>query len=107
MKSQMVSPARKKSFWYFPTILITIHTKHLVVLAYSYYNNTSSSLPDVALLDEDTCMMDGLSQPKLEDLCLQAAFQKVLILQTQHVIKLHAGFLQDTSTNQTTKQSIT
>lgn len=61
----------------------------------------------MALLDEDTCVMDGLSQSKLEDLCLQATFQEVLILQTQHVIKLHAGFLQDTSTNQATKQSIT
>ena len=36
--------------------------------------------PDVALADEDTGVVDGLGQPKLEHLRLQAAIEEVLNL---------------------------
>lgn len=62
--------------------------------------------PDVSLLNQNTGMMDRLGQTQLEHLGLQAAFQEVLGLETQHVIKLHAPFLQHASPHQTTQQSI-
>lgn len=51
--------------------------------------------------------MDGLGQSQLEHLRLQTALQEVLDLQTQHVIELHAGLVQDTDTDQTTQQGVT
>lgn len=64
-------------------------------------------LPDVTLTDQHTSVMDGLGQSKLEHLCLQTTLQEILNLQTEHVIELHAGLIQDTNAHQTTQQSVT
>uniref|UniRef100_A0A6G5A1S7 Small ribosomal subunit protein uS4 n=2 Tax=Ixodidae TaxID=6939 RepID=A0A6G5A1S7_RHIMP len=51
-------------------------------------------------------MVDALGKAVLEHLCLQAALQKVLNTQTQHVIELHLALLQHTHTHQPTEQCI-
>jgi len=61
----------------------------------------------VTLADQHAGVMDGLGQSQLEHLRLQTALQEVLDLQTQHVIELHAGLVQDTDTDQTTQQGVT
>ena len=50
--------------------------------------------PDVALLDEDTGVVDGLGQAQLEDEGLEAALQNILGRQGQHVIQLVLPLLQ-------------
>lgn len=61
----------------------------------------------MTLTDQDASMMDGLGKSQLEHLRLQTTLQEVLNLQTQHVIELHAGLVQDTDTDQTAQQGIT
>lgn len=61
----------------------------------------------MSLADEDAGMMDGLSQSKLEYLSLETTFQEIFDFQTQHVIELHAGFIQHSNTDQTTEKGIT
>jgi len=61
---------------------------------------------DVALLDEDTGVMDRLGETELVDLGLEPSFQEIFVLQGEHVIELHAAFVQDTDTNQTANQGV-
>lgn len=65
------------------------------------------NLPNVALTDENASVVIRLSKTELEDLSLQTTFQKIFDFETQHVIELHAGFVQHTDTNETTEQGIT
>jgi hypothetical protein len=61
----------------------------------------------VSLSDEDTGVMDGLGESKFEDLSLQSSFQEIFDLKTEHVIELHAVFVQHTDTNETTQECVT
>jgi hypothetical protein len=61
---------------------------------------------DVALLNQDTGVMDGLGKAELVDAGLQAALQKIFDLQGQHVIELHARFVQHTDSYETSNQGI-
>lgn len=61
----------------------------------------------MSLADEDTSMVNGFGESKLEDLGLQAPFQEVLNLEAEHVIELHAAFVQDSNADQTTQQCVT
>lgn len=63
-------------------------------------------LPDVALLDEDTSVVDGLGETELVDTGLETALQKVLDLQGKYVIELHAGLVEHTDTDQTTNEGV-
>lgn len=60
----------------------------------------------MTLADEDTGVVDGLSEAELVDAGLEAALQEVLVLQGQDVIKLHAALVEDTDTNQTANEGI-
>jgi hypothetical protein len=64
-------------------------------------------IPDVALLDEDTGVVDRLGETELVDTGLQAALQEVLDLQGQDVIELHAGLIEHTNTDETANQGVT
>ena len=66
----------------------------------------SQRLPDVTLADEDAGVMDGFGKTQFEDLGLQAALQEVLHFQTQHVIELHAAFVQDTDADQASQKGV-
>ncbi len=66
-----------------------------------------ASAPDVALADEDTSVVDGLGQTELEHLGLQAAVKEVLGLETQHVVELQLGLVQDAIANQAPQNGIT
>lgn len=70
---------------------------------------TSSAvcIPDVALLDQDTGVVDRLGETELVDTGLQAALQEVLDLQGQDIIELHAGLIEHTNTDETANQGIT
>lgn len=63
-------------------------------------------LPDVALLDQHTSVVNGLGKAKLTNTSLQAALQKVFNLQSQDVIELHAGFIKNANTNKPANQGI-
>ena len=62
---------------------------------------------DVSLTDENTGVVDGLSETKLVDAGLKTTLQEILNLQGQDVIQLHAGLIEDTDTNKTTDQGVT
>ena len=66
----------------------------------------SKDIPDVALTDEDTSVVDGLGETELVDAGLETALQEVLNLEGQDVIELHAGLVEDTDTDQTANESI-
>lgn len=55
---------------------------------------------------QNASMMDTLCQTQFVDASLQSALQEVLHLQCQHVIELHAGFVQHTHANETTNKGI-
>ena len=60
----------------------------------------------MALLDEDTGVVDGLGKTKLVHAGLETALQEVLDLEGEHVIELHAGLVQDTDTDQTANEGV-
>lgn len=62
---------------------------------------------DVALLDKDTGVVDGLGKAKLVDTGLETTLQEVLDTEGQDVIELHAGLIEHTDTDQTANQSVT
>lgn len=62
--------------------------------------------PDVALLDQDTGVVDGLGETELVDAGLQATLQEILDLEGQDVIKLHAGLVEHTDTDETANEGI-
>ena len=64
------------------------------------------NVPDVALLDQDTSVVDRLGKTELVDTGLKAALQEVLDLQGQDVIELHAGLVEHTDTDQTANEGI-
>ena len=64
-------------------------------------------LPDVALLDEDTGVVDRLGKTKLVDTGLEAALQEIFDAQGQHVIELHTGLVEDTGSHETANQRVT
>lgn len=96
--THFLTPSTQQEIWT-PTHTIIHKNTHL-------QNQELVPSPDVSLLNQNTGMMDRLGQTQLEHLGLQAAFQEVLGLETQHVIKLHAPFLQHAGPHQTTQQSI-
>jgi hypothetical protein len=62
---------------------------------------------DVALLDEDTGVVDGLGEAKLVHAGLETALQEVLDLEGKDVIELHAGLIEHTDAHETANQGIT
>ena len=68
--------------------------------------NSIVQSPNVALVDEDTRVVDALGQAKLVDAGLKAALQEVLKLQGQHVIELHARLVEDANANQAADERI-
>ena len=63
-------------------------------------------VPDVALLDENTGVMDALGETELVDASLETALQEVLDLESEHVIELHAGFVEHTDTDETANEGV-
>ena len=61
---------------------------------------------DVALLDEDTGVVDGLGEAKLVDAGLETALEEVLDLEGKDVIELHAGLIEHTDADQTANEGI-
>ena len=61
---------------------------------------------DVALLDEDTSVVDRLGETELVDAGLEAALQEILDLEGKDVIELHAGLIEDTDANETANEGI-
>lgn len=61
---------------------------------------------DVALLDEDTGVVDGLGEAELVDAGLETALQEIFDLEGQDVIELHAGLVEDTDADETANEGI-
>lgn len=51
-------------------------------------------------------MMNAFCQAKLVDASLQTAFQEVFHLESQHIIQLHASFVQYTDTDKAANKRI-
>jgi hypothetical protein len=64
-------------------------------------------IPDVALADEHTGVVDGLGEAELVDASLETALQEVLDLQGQDVIELHTGLVEHTDTDETADERVT
>ena len=62
---------------------------------------------DVALLDQDTGVVDGLGEAELVHAGLETALQEVLDLEGQDVIELHAGLIEHTDADETANQGVT
>ena len=65
------------------------------------------AVPDVALLDENTSVVDGLGKAKLVHAGLETALQEILDLEGKDVIELHAGLVENTDANETANESVT
>jgi len=61
---------------------------------------------DVALADEDAGVVDGLGEAELVHACLEAALQKVLHLEGEHVIELHARLVEHADADETANEGI-
>jgi nucleoside-triphosphatase THEP1 len=61
----------------------------------------------VALADEDTSVVDRLGKTELVDAGLETALQEVLNLESQHVIELHAAFVENTDADETANEGVT
>lgn len=62
---------------------------------------------DVALLDQDTGVVDGLGEAKLVHAGLETALKEILDLKGKDVIELHAGLVEDTDAHKTANQGVT
>ena len=61
---------------------------------------------DVSLADQNTSVVNRLGKTELVDASLQTALQEILHLQSQHVIELHSGLVEDTNTDETANEGI-
>jgi len=75
---------------------------------FNTWTRLSYLLPDtnVSLPDKHTCMMDGLGKSKLEHLCLKAALQEILNLETEDIIQFHLALIQDSNPDQTSEKCV-
>mmetsp|Transcript_6918 Transcript_6918/g.13141 ORF Transcript_6918/g.13141 Transcript_6918/m.13141 type:complete len:223 (-) Transcript_6918:8-676(-) len=70
-------------------VLLTVHTDHE-----TWHGGNPLADTDVALVDQNSGVVDGLRQPKLENDGLQTALQEVTQREGQHVIELHLALIQ-------------
>ena len=70
-------------------------------------NTFRIDLPDVTLADEDTRVVDRLGETQFEDLGLKSALQEIFNLESQHVIKTHAGLVKHTNTDKSADKGVT
>jgi hypothetical protein len=69
-------------------------------------HNNKKHIPNVTLTNQNSSMMNRLSQPQLENLSLKTTFQEILNLQPKHIIQLRFGLIQHADTNQPTNERI-
>lgn len=62
---------------------------------------------DVSLSDQDSGVVDRLGKTKLVNAGLQSALQEIFDLEGKHVIELHAGFVEDTHSDQSSNEGVT
>ena len=62
---------------------------------------------DVTLLDQDSGVVDRLSETKLVDTSLQSSLQEIFDLEGKHVIELHARLIEHTDSDKTSNQGVT
>merc|ERR1719228_832508 len=61
---------------------------------------------NMPLSDQNTCMMDRLCEPQLKDLGLKTTLQEIFNLEAKNVIKLHLALVQDSDSDQTSKECV-
>lgn len=61
-------------------------------------------VPDVPLPDEDSGVVDGLGHARLEDEGLEAAFEKVLDGESQHIIQLVLCLVEESVTEHSSEK---
>ena len=60
----------------------------------------------MALTNEHTSVVNGLSEAELVDAGLQATLQEVFSLEGEHVIELHAGLIEHANSDETPNEGI-
>jgi hypothetical protein len=80
----------------------------LAVQANNKRRHVDDLLPDadVTLLDQDAGVVDGFRETELVHAGLQAALQEVVNVEGEHVVELHAGFVEDTDADETADQGV-
>jgi len=61
----------------------------------------------MALLDQDTSVVDRLGETELVHAGLETTLQEILNLESQHVIEPHAGLVEHTDTDETANEGVT
>merc|ERR1719300_1831397 len=61
---------------------------------------------DMPLSDQNTCMMDRLSESQLENLGLKTTLQEIFNLEAENIIELHLTLVQDSDSDQTSKECV-
>lgn len=89
------------------TLTICFPTLWLLLVACFLSEGVHKDIPDVALADENTSVVDRLGETELVDAGLETALQEVLNLEGQDVIELHAGLVEDTDTDETANEGVT
>jgi len=58
------------------------------------------------LADQDTGMVDGFCESQFEYLRLQSPLQEVFNFEGKHIIQFHAGFVEDTDSDETANEGV-
>jgi hypothetical protein len=85
---------------------LTICLPTLCYVSRTHPHDHYRRIPDVALADEDTGMVDRLGETELVDAGLETALQEVLDLQGQDVIEPHATLVEHTNADETADQGV-
>jgi len=64
------------------------------------------NVPDMPLSDQNASVMNALCQTEFVHASLQSTLQEVFDLECQHVIELHAGFVEHANTDETADEGI-
>jgi len=62
---------------------------------------------DMSLSDENSGVVDGFGETRLEDLGLKSSLHEVLDLQGEYVIEFHPGLIEYTDSDESSDQSVT
>lgn len=63
-------------------------------------------IPNMPLLNQNSSMMNALRKTELVDTSLQTALQEIFDFEGEHVIELHAGFVEHTDADETADQGV-
>jgi hypothetical protein len=82
-------------------VLLAVQSDHETWHVDDLLSNSNVTLPD-----EDTGVVDGFGETELADTGLQATFKEIFDFESEHVIKLHTGFVEHADTDETSNEGV-